>query len=100
MQEKVYKFLEKSGTKTTPMVRVMDINSELGELSKEILKKTNYGKTSYSIPDAAVQMEYGDTLFSVIALGVELGLDIETSLGVALKKYEARLEKKGHIGSN
>ena len=99
MQEKVYQFLNKSGTITTPLVRLADVNSELGELSKEVLKETNYGAKKYDLPNEAIATEYGDLLYSTIALGIELGLNLEDCLELVLKKYNNRLEKKGHIGS-
>jgi len=78
--------------------RLLDIASELGEVGKEVLKSSDYGKTRVVITPN-LREEIGDLLFSVQALAVECGLDPETELQQALRKYETRAEAKGHIGS-
>ena len=41
--------------------RVLDVVSELGELSKEILKASSYGKSSY-VFNEKIKLELGDVL--------------------------------------
>ncbi len=94
-------FLFESRTATTPFVRLADINSELGEVSKEVLKATNYNTNCNVNLDNndKFREEYGDLLFSVLALGVENNIDPSEALSIVLKKYNVRLKSKGHIGS-
>lgn len=96
----VDKFLAKSKTDTTALIRLADISSELGEVSKEVLKASDYGRDTPILEDnASFKEEYGDLLFAVLALGVENDVDPSDALELVLKKYNTRLEKKGHIGS-
>ena len=98
--ENVAVFLEKSKTDTTALIRIADISSELGEVSKEVLKASGYGRNTPILKDiASFKEEYGDMLFTVLALGVENDVDPSEALEIVLKKYNTRLEKKGHIGS-
>ena len=72
--------------------RVLDIVSEIGELSKEILKASNYGKSSY-VSNEKIKLELGDVLFSLITLANSLDVNLEAALETVLKKYEKRIEK-------
>ena len=99
ISEEVREFLNISKTfSEDTFVRMADIQSELGELSKEILKATRYGKTETPTRHE-IEDEYGDLLFSVLALGVELKTDPEYCLRKSIEKYSKRLEKTGQIGS-
>ena len=99
VSEEVRNFLNISKTFSDTFVRMADIQSELGELSKEILKATRYGKTETPIRHKNIEGEYGDLLFSVLALGVELKTDPEYCLKKSIEKYNKRLERTGQIGS-
>ena len=99
ISEEVREFLNVSKTFSDTFVRLADIQSELGELSKEILKATRYGKTETPTRHESIEDEYGDLLFSVLALGVELKTDPEYCLRKSIEKYSKRLEKTGQIGS-
>lgn len=99
ISEEVREFLNVSKTFSDTFVRLADIQSELGELSKEILKATRYGKTETPTRHESIEDEYGDLLFSVLALGVELKADPEYCLKKSIEKYNKRLEKTGQIGS-
>ena len=100
ISDEVRKFLNTSKTfSEDTFVRLADIQSELGELSKEILKATRYGKTETPTRHISIEDEYGDLLFSVLALGVELKTQPEYCVRKSLEKYEKRLAKTGQIGS-
>jgi len=91
-------FLTRHGLACAPEQRLLDISSELGEVSKEILKSSGYGKTEPEIT-SDLREEIGDLLFAVHALAIECDLDPEQSLKGALVKYEQRALNKGDIGS-
>ena len=98
--ENVAVFLDKSKTATNPLIRLTDISSELGEVGKEVLKASAYGKDIPVLQDnTSFKEEYGDLLFSVLALGIENNIDPSEALELVLNKYNKRLETKGHIGS-
>lgn len=81
-----------------PYARLMDINSELGELEKEYLKSTHYGTENFTITDD-FKMEFGDVLYSLLSLANETNINTEECLDIALKKYADRINKKKNMGS-
>ena len=98
MQKKVREFVERRGLSCGETNRYLDLVSEVGELGKELLRGTDYGKQPFRIPPT-LQGEMGDCLFSLLALCDELGIDAQTALDGALAKYERRFENTGDAGS-
>lgn len=78
--------------------RIIDVQSELGELSKEYLKSTNYGTCEFKMTED-FELEYADVLYSMISLGLEAGIDIEKSIDKVLSKYQKRIDDKKNMGS-
>ena len=99
MQKMVEDFILKNDLKTDVPTRYIDLVSEIGELGKEILMSTDYGKKSFTT-SAPMTDEVGDCLFSFLALCHELGINAQDALYNSLEKYERRLEKKGDISSD
>ena len=97
LQDKVKNFCEQHNLSTSSEARFLDIVSELGELAKEILLHTDYGKKTID-HSARLEEEVGDTIFSLIALSNSLDIDMEAALDKVLKKYELRAHN-GSIGS-
>lgn len=94
MQKSVDVFLKKHQLNCQPETRYIDLVSEVGELGKELLKGTEYGKEQLTVtPDT--EMELGDCLFSILALCYELEIDAECALKKALDKYSRRLDETG-----
>ena len=91
-QKKVQLFCKKNNLSSSAEHRVLDVVSELGELSKEILKASSYGKSSY-VSNEKIKLELGDVLFSLITLANSLDVNLEAALETVLKKYEKRIEK-------
>ncbi|MCL2619904.1 MAG: hypothetical protein FWD97_03080 [Defluviitaleaceae bacterium] len=89
MQELVKEFIEKQGWRTDAQSRYLDLVSEVGELGKEILLSTDYGKTDFSLTPSTTD-EMGDCLFSLLALCTEMGINSEEALKQSISKYEAR----------
>lgn len=94
----VYGFLDEYKLRCGITERYIDLSSEVGELGKELLKATDYGKVDFRMT-ADTEQELGDCLFSLIALSCELGIDPADALTGAINKYEARLADKGSAGS-
>ena len=98
MQKLVKDFMDKYNLHTNEQVRYVDLVSEVGELGKEILNSTDYGKKEYEhTPDSSGEL--GDCLFSLLALCCEMNVDAIEALQQVLVKYEARFVQKGNIGS-
>lgn len=101
MQEKVKNFNETKQSHfkpMTPYARLLDIISEMGELSKEYLKHSHYGTAEFQMHEDFI-LEYGDVLYSYLSLGNELGLDANLALDKVITKYKSRLENYGSMGS-
>ncbi len=98
MQKTVSEFIEKYHLHTDAQTRYIDLASEIGELGKELIKATDYGKKTYE-STTGVSDEMGDCLFSLLALCCELNVDAHDALDAALRKYEMRFFQNGHVGS-
>lgn len=98
LHDKVSEFNTEYGIKHHPIIRVLDLVSELGELSKEFLKDTDYEigeiQTSHDI-----ELEVGDIYYSLISLANEMDLNLENCLNLALEKYTRRFELNGDFSS-
>ena len=101
MQDKVKQFNKSMPCHKKPMpitARMADVLSEMGELSKEILKSTKYGTKDFVATDEFV-MEFGDVMYSLLSLASESGISAEIALDLVLEKYVKRIEDKGSMGS-
>ena len=83
---------------TDPMTRFADLVSEVGELGKELVKVSDYGKNAVTANEK-ISMEMGDVMFVFALLANELGLDISACFDMTRKKCQERFEANGHIGS-
>ena len=97
LQDKVKNFCEQHNLSTSSEARFLDIVSELGEMAKEILLHSDYGKKTID-HSARLEEEVGDTIFSLISLSNSLDIDMEVALDKVLKKYKSRFNN-GSIGS-
>jgi hypothetical protein len=65
LQGKIKDFCLKNDLNCNLQSRVLDIISELGELSKEILKSTKYVKMPAGVVSDNIIMEIGDVYFTL-----------------------------------
>ncbi|NQU83766.1 MAG: nucleotide pyrophosphohydrolase [Parcubacteria group bacterium] len=96
-QQKIKDFCEENNIKAPIEHRVLDLVSEVGEVSKEVLKMSDYGSKESKFREE-IKSELGDVLFVLSILATDLGVDLEEALDGVLEKYEKRL-KKGSAGS-
>ena len=99
MQEFVRQFLGKYQLHTDAETRYIDLVSEIGELGKEIISATDYGKMDFA-SNARVGGEMGDCLFPLLALCCATDVDADESLQKAMAKYERRFAQKADISSD
>jgi len=83
---------------TNREIRYIDLVSEVGELGKEIIQGSNYGKNGFTITKKT-QDEIGDCLFSLLALCCSLNINAEEAVKNSLLKHEKRFAEKGKISS-
>ncbi|MBP2024183.1 NTP pyrophosphatase (non-canonical NTP hydrolase) [Clostridium punense] len=98
IQELVESFTKSKGMNSDVNVRVIDLASEVGELSKEVLKGTNYGNKDFKKTEQW-DSEIGDVLFSLICLANESNTSLEDCLKQVLNKYKERFASSGNMGS-
>ncbi|MGH1467987.1 MAG: MazG nucleotide pyrophosphohydrolase domain-containing protein [Bdellovibrionales bacterium] len=100
LQQEVEAFVTENDLVCSADVRLLDLQSELGELAKAQLKSTNYGRWSHrdDIPSGWMD-ELGDVLFSLVALANIDDIDLEDCLKASIKKYKARIDSYGDAGS-
>ena len=101
MQKKVEEFNNSKTCHLKPMpvyARLMDIESEIGELEKEYLKSSNYGTKEFEVTDDFKE-EFGDVVYAILSLSNELGISAEECLKISLEKMKKRMEKTNSFGS-
>ena len=99
MQQKVKDFNAKNRRAPMPLTaRLLDTQSELGELAKAYLENTEYGTAAFHL-DEACQLEFGDVLYCLLSLANELNLDAAKCLDLALQKYQNRINQKQSMSS-
>jgi len=94
LQNQVEYFIQQHELQTTAECFALDIVSEIGEVAKEILRASNYGRKN---PESRneVAPELGDLLYSLIALANHLEVDLENQLHKTLDKYRRRIAQGG-----
>jgi NTP pyrophosphatase (non-canonical NTP hydrolase) len=81
-----------------PATHALDLVSEVGEVAKEVLLATDYGRRAPQFR-AELADELGDALYSLLVLAESCGVDADEALSAALEKYERRLAAQGEAGS-
>jgi len=98
VQEKVKKFVEENKLEMSIEHNFLDLASEVGELSKEILSMRNVGSGDVETQRKMI-LEFGDVFYSFINLANQMGIDLQRALEFALEKYEERIKESGSPGS-
>ena len=90
LQEKIKKFCKENNMEAPAEHRVLDLASEIGEVAKEILKMTDYGKKPIE-KNNKIEEELGDAFYSLITVANYFEVDLEKALDIVLEKYKKRL---------
>lgn len=96
--DKVAAFIETHGLGGGPSEWVHDLQSELGEVAKEVLKASDYGMEEPAFGEE-MRNEVGDLYFSLLGLADALGIDLAEALEDVLEKYRERMDETGDAGS-
>ena len=94
-QRDVERFMLRHRLQYDAVTHLLDLVSEVGELSKLILEANDYGRSQ--VEDTVdFSGELGDVFYSLLAVATALDIDAGEALEGALRKYERRLaEGKG-----
>lgn len=101
MQNLVKDFNDRNNRSASPLpveARLMDIQSEMGELVKEYLKGSDYGTSDFVLSED-FKLELGDVLYSILSLSCELNINATEELTKVINKYQSRIDKKKTMGS-
>ena len=97
-QTRVAEFVAEHNLETSVSARFLDLVAELGEVAKETLKGSRYGKDDFH-PTPAWEEELADAFFSLICIANSTGVDLDSALDKVLDKYLTRIEDRGDSGS-
>jgi NTP pyrophosphatase (non-canonical NTP hydrolase) len=97
-QRLIATFVDEHHLSISPEARLLDLTAEVGELAKEVLKGSAYGRQIFQ-PAADWSGEIADCLFSLVCLANSTDVDLDAALMGALGKYRQRLSKTGDAGS-
>jgi len=96
-QDRVSAFVDEHGLEADLPYRVLDLESEVGEIAEEVTTSTEYGAAPANA--AIASDEIGDALFGLLALADAAGVDAGDALDKSLAKYESRIDESGDAGS-
>ncbi len=98
-QENVRSFVKLNKLEAPLAYRLADLISEIGELAKELLKQTDYGRVEFAVT-SNWEEELGDILFSLACLANSTNINLEKALDQTLEKYNHRIEIGGSPNSS
>jgi NTP pyrophosphatase (non-canonical NTP hydrolase) len=94
LQRMAAEYCEKTGRNLPLPYRALDLCAETGELAQEILRDTGYGKQGITKVSNKTVAEFGDSLFSLLCMANEMGVDVEEVLRATLTRYQKRLLRR------
>ena len=98
IQETVNEMIKKYKLESSIEIKFIDLISEVGELGKELLKGSDYGKRKFINTDN-LESEIGDVLFSFVCIVNSLNIDLKEAFDKVIEKYNSRFLENGNIGS-
>lgn len=97
-QRDVGRFMRRHALQHDAATHLLDLVSEVGELSKLVLEASEYGQLP--VEDTVdFSGELGDVFYSLLAVATVLEIDAGDALEGALRKYQRRLEEGSGPGS-
>lgn len=97
-QCRVAAFMRRHELEHSATIHMLDLVSEVGELAKEVLLATDYGRER-PVSSSGLRDELGDSLYSLLAVAEVCDLNADNALEGALEKYEDRLNLHDQAGS-
>lgn len=89
LQKKIKKITRRLNLVNTPELCCLDLTSEVGEVAKEVLELSDYGRRKHILnPD--LNRELGDCFYSLMSLANICNIDLEKELNFSLQKYIKR----------
>jgi NTP pyrophosphatase (non-canonical NTP hydrolase) len=77
---------------TAPEWSLLDIQAQLGELTRAFLKQSNFGREAAPLLPETAHEKIGDLLFAVAYYALIHNVDIETAMHDSITRFEKKLE--------
>ena len=85
-------FIARHNLETAPQWSLLDIGAQLGELTRALLKQTNFGREDIQLPPEIAHEKIGDLLFAIAYFAHLHNVDLETAMHDSLARFEEKLE--------
>ncbi len=79
---------------TAPEWSLLDAHAQLGELTRTLLKQTNFGRDETPLTPEAAHEKIGDLMFAVAYFSLIHNIDPEAALRDSVQRFEAKLSPK------
>lgn len=96
-QATVAAFVHQHDLEAPPAYRLLDVVAEVGEVATDAAESTGYGSDPAELTISAD--EFGDVMFSLLALAAAADIDAGAALEASMAKYEARIADSGTAAS-
>ena len=83
--------LARHDLKTAPEWSLLDMQAQLGELSRALLKETNFGRENTSLPPEIAHQRIGDLMFAIAYFSLLHNVDPETAMRDSIQRFEEKL---------
>ena len=87
-------FIARHNLETKPADSVLDVMAQLGELSRTLLKETNYGREAIDVESPAMREKIGDLMFAIAYLSTLYDVDPEEAMWQSVQRFGQQLESK------
>ncbi len=84
--------LARHDLKTAPEWSLLDMQAQLGELTRALLKQTQFGREEIQLPPEIAREKIGDLLFALAYFAHLHNVDLETALHNSIARFEKKLE--------
>jgi NTP pyrophosphatase (non-canonical NTP hydrolase) len=98
LQKHVADYVERNDMEVPAHIRCLDLVCEVGELTKELLERTEYGRKTFRKSRNWAD-EFGDVVFALFCLANSTEVDVEEALLAAVDKYSKRVKSTGSASS-
>ena len=85
-------FIARHNLETAPEWSLLDIQAQLGELTRALLKQTNFGRETAPLESPIAHEKIGDLMFAIAYFALLHNVDLETAMNDSIKRFEKKLE--------
>lgn len=84
--------LSRHDLKTAPEWGLLDIGVQLGELTRALLKETNFGRENAPLPPEIAHEKIGNLMFAIAYFALIHDVNLETAMRDSIQRFETKLE--------